>query len=515
MWRRAMRIAALGVLARSTHAWPLAGRQQCATRALSLAGNGLRLRGGATEVVWRRLSQDAATAPGPAPIARSSHELSLVDGSVLLFGGEHTARVPIDATLWTLAPQAGGSWGWQAVEARGDVPPPRIGHAQAAVGARLYVMGGRQGIAMDEAPLDDLFCFDMTTRTWERVKPAEGSGPAPSPRSFHRMVAAGPLLYVFGGCDASGRLADLHSFDTRTRRWTALPPAAVAGRGGAGFAALSSGSLAVVGGFAGHECKDVVVYDPSSQSWTQCPEAEAGLRPRSVFPAGAVPGRDVFVAVGGEVEPSAAGHSGAGGFANDVVLIAPQTTATQARPSVTAPVAAGGDAVVPEARGWTSMCAAPPALVASVCGGEESSASFVVFGGLSGVRVCVRACAYIKLVCEYIYIHVHIHTHILTYILQSARARARVLSLTHSLLHIRRRREPSAPRRHLAALGERGRVSCYAGVPEPASVPPARARGALFVSRTGFRHHGLFIHRVLDKDPGGTREKASRVEHTR
>ena len=74
MWRRAMRVAALGVLARSTHAWPLAGRQQCATRALSLAGNGLRLRGGATEVVWRRLAQDAATAPGPAPIARSSDD---------------------------------------------------------------------------------------------------------------------------------------------------------------------------------------------------------------------------------------------------------------------------------------------------------------------------------------------------------------------------------------------------------------------------------------------------------
>lgn len=40
---------------------------------------------------------------------------------------------------------------------------------------------------------------------------------APAPRSYHRMVADGKVLYVFGGCSAAGRQADLHAFDTEAR----------------------------------------------------------------------------------------------------------------------------------------------------------------------------------------------------------------------------------------------------------------------------------------------------------
>ena len=160
---------------------------------------GVQLRGGAVDVwngssvkaYWRQLSAGTA---GDEPIARSSHEISLAGGKVFLFGGEHKARVPIDANLWALEQQRDGPWKWQKMEARGEIPPPRIGHAQAAVGAQLYVMGGRQGISMGEALLDDLFCFDTTTSTWERIEPAPESAPAPSPRSFHRMVSAASVL---------------------------------------------------------------------------------------------------------------------------------------------------------------------------------------------------------------------------------------------------------------------------------------------------------------------------------
>jgi hypothetical protein len=164
-------------------------------------GGVMRMRGGAEEVTqlrttsfeatWRRLSAGTLQ---DEPIARSSHEISLVGGSVLLFGGEHEARVPIDANLWAFQLKDGREWKWERLAARGEIPAPRIGHAQAAIDTRLYVMGGRQGIAMDEAPLDDLFCFDTMTSTWERIKPAPSSAPPPTPRSFHRMVFA--LLFV-------------------------------------------------------------------------------------------------------------------------------------------------------------------------------------------------------------------------------------------------------------------------------------------------------------------------------
>ena len=256
------------------------------------ASNPLRLRGGResskVEVTWRRLAAGGEScAAESAPIARSSHEVSLVGGSVLLFGGEHQARMPIDANLWALEQKTEGTWSWQQMAVSGEAPSPRIGHAQAAVDTRLYVMGGRQGITMDEAPLNDLFCFDTTTSAWERIEPAPGSALPPTPRSYHRMVyfpsihihirtckyetshvcrhvfaspwlirkflssihalqvAVGPLLYVFGGCDVAGRAADLHCFDTRSHLWTNLPSADMAGRGGAGFVALDNGNLAV------------------------------------------------------------------------------------------------------------------------------------------------------------------------------------------------------------------------------------------------------------------------------
>ena len=158
----------------------------------------MRLRGGGgggeaaptfAKVTWRRLVA-ASAAEGDAPVARSSHEVSLAGGKVLLFGGEHTPRVPIDAHVWALEQQAGGAWAWQKLVSHGEAPPPRIGHAQAAVGTRLYVMGGRQGEKMDETPLSDLFCFDTATSQWECVAPAPDSAPPPTPRSYHRMVSA-------------------------------------------------------------------------------------------------------------------------------------------------------------------------------------------------------------------------------------------------------------------------------------------------------------------------------------
>ena len=45
-------------------------------------------------------------------------------------------------------------------------------------------------------------------------------GKPPSPRSFHKMIAINEVIFVFGGCPAKGRAADLHQFDTRTNIWT-------------------------------------------------------------------------------------------------------------------------------------------------------------------------------------------------------------------------------------------------------------------------------------------------------
>lgn len=321
-------------------------------------------------VSWRAL------APDNAPVARSSHGVSVVGDTLYVFGGEHVARTPIDSAMHALDLSAPGA---AFVAVRADsAPPPRVGHAQASIGSVVYVFGGRQGVEIDEAPLNDLWAFDTATRAWDKLA-ARAAGDAPCPRSFHVMTAARDKLYVFGGCGpaGTGRLADLHEYDVKRGAWTTLPTSdAIEGRGGAGFAASADGSkLLVAGGFAGREMNDVHAYDVATKTWAtlRAPRerGERGggaLRPRSVWPVLAAPRfGDCVVGFGGEVDPSERGHDGAGGFANDVVAIDARTG--DARTLEPAP---GSASAAPTARGWTS---------AAYWARENA---IVVFGGLSG-----------------------------------------------------------------------------------------------------------------------------------
>ena len=208
---------------------------------------------------WTRL------ALADAPSARSSHKISAIGGRGYLFGGEAVARQSIDSTVHCLDPTA-GTWTRPAAAYGGGAPAaapqPRVGHAQAAVSGKLLVFGGRTGEEMGEAALDDLWQWDPVSALWEPLDAAGGGAP-PSPRSYHAATAIGESLYVFGGCGAEGRLADLHHFDASSRRWEELPPppADVAGRGGATLEPAPKGdALWLVAGFAGHETNDLLRF---------------------------------------------------------------------------------------------------------------------------------------------------------------------------------------------------------------------------------------------------------------
>merc|ERR1719300_971733 len=153
------------------------------------------------------------------PLARSSHGVSVIGDVLYMFGGEHSARQPLDSTLNSLNLKSQDKT-WQKVKTTGTPPLPRFGHSQAVLGNRIFIFGGRMGTAVDEKLLDDLFVFDTETAAWFEVK-AEGGSP-PSARCYQRMVSWDNCLYVFGGCPAEGRVADLHSFDTNTKTWTRL-----------------------------------------------------------------------------------------------------------------------------------------------------------------------------------------------------------------------------------------------------------------------------------------------------
>jgi hypothetical protein len=99
---------------------------------------------------------------------------------------------------------------------------------------------------MGEGARDDLWVLDTAaeTPTWQ-VAPCKSGHPPPA-RSYHAMAssagcAAGGTVYVFGGCGAAGRLADLWAYDVESAGWEQLPsaPAGVLPRGGASLVATA------------------------------------------------------------------------------------------------------------------------------------------------------------------------------------------------------------------------------------------------------------------------------------
>ena len=137
------------------------------------------------------------------------------------------------------------------------------------MGTDVFIFGGRQGTAIDEKLLNDVYKFDTLTCTWTRVPV---SGTEPCPRSYLSLVSHGKCLYVFGGCPQEGRLADLHSLDTESGVWTRLEAGPMEGRGGTPLAVTRDGDIFVVGGFAGREMADIHKYSIKEGKWTTMKE---------------------------------------------------------------------------------------------------------------------------------------------------------------------------------------------------------------------------------------------------
>jgi len=311
-------------------------------------------------IAWKQIKPSPDTKHG-TPLSRSSHSVEYTKGGTLyILGGEHIARTPLNLTQFTWALSTNDPTSWRMVPIQGETFPSRVAHASTYCESKdtIYMFGGREGIDMNETALNDLWSFDVTTETWSMVK----TSPAPEARSFHKMVCIGETLYLFGGCGTSGRLADLHSFDTNTGTWTDLRKSVLRGRGGANVIALPHlNKIAVVAGFAGEETCDGQMYDISKGQWDEkLTKLEAQLRPRSVCISGLFQS-EMFL-FGGEVDPSHKGHDGAGGFEGDVIFLAEDGEVLER--------VASKESEWPESRGWGD--------------GSAVKNGFYVFGGLAG-----------------------------------------------------------------------------------------------------------------------------------
>ncbi|KAL1560949.1 nitrile-specifier protein 5 isoform X2 [Salvia divinorum] len=203
---------------------------------------------------WVKLEQN-----GAGPGARSSHAVAVVGQKAYAFGGEFSPRVPVDNHLYVFDLTTRT---WKVADARGDIPPPRVGVMMASIAEIIYVFGGRDathkelnekwigfpppgekckprggpGLASVQGKiwvvygfsgeeLDDVHCFDPRAGRWSCV---ETTGEKPTPRSMFSSVGIGKHIFIHGGeIDPSdlGHLGagkfskEVYALDTETKEW--------------------------------------------------------------------------------------------------------------------------------------------------------------------------------------------------------------------------------------------------------------------------------------------------------
>ena len=158
---------------------------------------------------------------GALPPARSAHGAAVFQNKLWIFAGYdgHTRLNDMWAIdLLSSQPQ------WEQINQSGDSPPTCCNFPVAVVDESMYVFSGQSGAKIT----NNLYEFKFVERLWIRIRTEHllrGSPCPPQRRYGHTMVAYGRCLYVFGGA-ADGILDnEVHCFDVDSRMWSVIQPA--------------------------------------------------------------------------------------------------------------------------------------------------------------------------------------------------------------------------------------------------------------------------------------------------
>jgi N-acetylneuraminic acid mutarotase len=230
------------------------------------------LQPGAAATVGRWTSEPSLLQP------RAAHAVVVSRGSIVALGGTGKNGAPVP----TVERFDGRRW---RVEARLPVPGGLNAPAAAAIGSRVYVIGGFEGIG--NAPTARVHVYDLGTRTWSEA------APLPAPRGGHAAAVLGGRIHVVGGGNAATTLASHSVYDPATDRWTDRAPLRRAK--GSPAAVVLRGRLYAIGGRSGSsDFGDVEIYDPAADRWARGP----AIPPRGTAGAAAY-GSSIYV-FGGE-----------------------------------------------------------------------------------------------------------------------------------------------------------------------------------------------------------------------
>ena len=220
---------------------------------------------------WRRLPD--------LPVAVDHAAAASWRGRLVVVGGYGADRRPLRAAFL-----------WDGVRWRRLPRPPEERAAAAAAATsdgRVWVVGGRTrgGLAAR------MLVLDLRTARWESL-------PGPAPREHLAAAALGGRVYALGGRSAGidTNVATVQAYEPGAGRWATLAPLP-GSRGGTGAAALAGQVVSVGGEEPPGTIRSVFAYDPRARRWRRLPDLPT---PRHGLGVVALAGRVWAVAGGPE-----------------------------------------------------------------------------------------------------------------------------------------------------------------------------------------------------------------------
>lgn len=198
-------------------------------------------------------------APLPAP--RANLAMTISGDDLIVAGGSHVDNeTPTGMALYDdMARYDRSADRWME---GGKLPMPLAGTALVAHGDSLYLLGGWNGEAMQDAvwrlPLDRF--EDATAADWKIVSHLS------EPVGWFGAVLVNDLIYVGGGYDGQRELADFASYNLTTGEWKPLTPLTTP-RGGNSLVYDGITVLALGGGWAS-TIQNHERYDILTDQWT-------------------------------------------------------------------------------------------------------------------------------------------------------------------------------------------------------------------------------------------------------
>ncbi|PVD31130.1 hypothetical protein C0Q70_10408 [Pomacea canaliculata] len=144
---------------------------------------------------------------------------------------------------------------------------PRAYHGTVAVGFKIYVIGGFDGVEY----FNNCRVFDPVLKVWQEAAPMHAKGDSYKSRSECRCYVSVALLndfiYAMGGFDGHVRQNSVERYNPATNQWSLVQP--MNHQRSDARATTLEGKIYICGGFNGQEClSSAEMYDPDTRQWT-------------------------------------------------------------------------------------------------------------------------------------------------------------------------------------------------------------------------------------------------------